>query len=691
MRLSGLSLISFIIISAFVFPVKAQDNAMLDSAAIYSMSLEELMKIKSSGVSSELEKLINSLLEVASKKPLSTRKSPSIVTLITQEEIEKSGARDLIDVLRLVPGLDFGSDVQGVVGLGVRGNWAHEGKILLLLDGQEMNEILYSSLQFGNHFDVSQIKKIEIIRGPGSAIYGGFAEYGVISIVTKNGEDINGVNVSGAYGQMQDAFARRNVSLSVGKKIKDFQFSLAGFTGQGNRSDQKYTDFNGSSYNMSGNSNLNPNNINLGISYKQLSLRAVIDQYNTTSRDNYGTIVSRAYASDFKSYLFELKYDYKPNDKLTITPRFNYKKQLPWNFNGTTDTADASYTVYDKQAERYRGNVTASYDLAKRINIVAGGELFYDVAKLGIDTIPFSNGKSSVNYLNTAFFAQALFKYRIANLILGARVDNNNAFGSAFVPRVGITKKMDKLNLKLLYSNSFRAPGIENINQSYTATIKPEKSQVIELEMGYQLRSNMFITANLFDITTKDPIVYFVDTAVISSGNVDGYKNFEQLGSRGVELEYKIRDTWGYVNLNYSFYTVQNKIKVQDYEVPGKSNLALAFPANKINLNSSINITKNISISPSLSWMSRRYGYASADTSGNALIKEFSPVLLANLFFHFNFANGLKMGIGCYDILNQKFEYIQPYNSGHAPLPGTSREFIVKLSYTLNFKSKSKE
>src|SRR5207253_11346941 len=106
---------------------------------------------------------------------------------------------------RLVPGMDFGVDVEGVVGLGMRGNWAHEGKVLLLLDGQEMNEIMFATTQFGNHVCVDQIEKIEIIGGPGSAIYGGFAEYGVIDIITKGGSDLNGISVTGTYGQMKDA------------------------------------------------------------------------------------------------------------------------------------------------------------------------------------------------------------------------------------------------------------------------------------------------------------------------------------------------------------------------------------------------------------------------------------------------------------------------------------------------------
>lgn len=182
------------------------------------MSLEDLLKLKAHGVPSELEALINSLISVSSKKAINTREAPGIISLITEDDIKNSGARDLIDVLRMIPGIDFGVDIEGVVGLGMRGNWANEGKILILLDGQETNEILYASSQLGNRFPVDLIKRIEIIRGPGSAIYGGYAEYGVINIITKQAEDINGVYASATYGHMQKDFGRKNISLAIGKK-----------------------------------------------------------------------------------------------------------------------------------------------------------------------------------------------------------------------------------------------------------------------------------------------------------------------------------------------------------------------------------------------------------------------------------------------------------------------------------------
>ena len=109
---------------------------------------------------------INVQTTVVSKKAQSTRETPGIVTIITEDEIRNMGAKDLMEVLSLIPSVNFGVDVQGVVGLGIRGLWAHEGKHLLLIDGIEMNETQYGTTQLGNHYPVDQIKRIEVIRGP---------------------------------------------------------------------------------------------------------------------------------------------------------------------------------------------------------------------------------------------------------------------------------------------------------------------------------------------------------------------------------------------------------------------------------------------------------------------------------------------------------------------------------------------
>lgn len=78
-------------------------------------------------------------VSIAGFKATTLRETPGIVTLITAEEIRNSGAKDLLDVMRMVPGFDFALDIQPV--LTVRGNGANEAKILFQVDGQQINDI----------------------------------------------------------------------------------------------------------------------------------------------------------------------------------------------------------------------------------------------------------------------------------------------------------------------------------------------------------------------------------------------------------------------------------------------------------------------------------------------------------------------------------------------------------------------
>lgn len=680
---------SYLMVLALLFVPKGESCAQTDTTArdtldYYEMSLEQLLSIKAHGVPSELEELINSLISVASKKPLSARESPSIVSLITREEIRQSGARDLIDVLRLVPGLDFGADVESVVGLGVRGNWAHEGKVLLLIDGQEMNEVMFATTQFGNHFPIELIKKVEIIRGPGSAIYGGFAEYGVINIVTQQGEDIKGVQVAGTYGQMSKTFGRRNVNLAIGDKKGDFEYSLSGMIGEGNRSDQTYSDFYGSSYDMTGNAALNPAFVNLGLKYKGLSFRAMGDFFGTTVRDGYDYIKSGTYNESFHSFFGELKYEAKLNKDFTLTPRLNFKQQEPWK----TAEVDSTTPAYAKTAQRLTANVSASWNINRYINLVFGGETFTDIAKDNVEESYFSDSTQKVQYYNYAFFAQGLIKTRFVNIILGARYDQHNIYGDAFNPRVGLTKKLNKFHFKVLYSSAFRAPSIENINLSTQTGIKPEKTQVAEIELGYQVTRKSIFTVNFFDITTHNPIVYFYDDANFT----DTYINFGSSGTSGIEAEYRIKAAWGTVGFNYSFYSAAGKNKIADYEVSEDAAALLGFANHKVNLFATWNILPTLSVNVNASIYGARWAYTSIDTAEVSVLEKLDPTALVNVYLRYTLpVKGLSIGVGVYDLLDKRFKFVQPYDGYHAPLPGPSREFVFRLQYDLGFKPKKKK
>lgn len=419
----------------------------------------------------ELQALLNTPITVASQKAMTTRESPGIVSLVTREEILASGARDLMDVLRLVPGFDFGSDVQGVAGPFVRGLWAFEGKLLLLVDGQEFNETRYGTTQFGGHIPVDQIKQVEIIRGPGSAIYGGYAELAVVNVITRQGRDLRGFSATGTLAQGDQGNTQRTLSLAYGDAKDSLEWSLAASVGRMMRSEDAWTSFNGTRE-LKDLSKLNQGFFNFGLKYKDFQARVIHDRYEITDwtffRD-YSPTPMR-----FHGTYVEAKQTFALSDTFQIVPKVSYKSQLPWYYPEDPDQRK-------KETRRTTAGIQALWDPSKTVNLVAGFDTWRDEGRTTTNLL-WSNQETTITYSNYAAYLQALWMMPVGNLTLGARYDHNSQFGSSFVPRFAFTKVWGGTHMKLLASKAFRAPSIENFELA--KNVRPEKTTALELEVG---------------------------------------------------------------------------------------------------------------------------------------------------------------------------------------------------------------
>lgn len=619
---------------------------------------------------------LEQLVTTPSKVKFSQQESPGIVTLITDKEIRAQGANDLIDVLKLIPGISFQSDVQGVVGIGMRGIWGHEGKVLMLIDGQEMNELLYGNLALGGHYDVTQIKRIEVVRGPGSSVYGGFAELGVINIITKNGDDLSGVEANVSAGFYNDSYAHRNISVKAGKKYGNGSFSVLGFVGQNQKSNQTYTDIYGTSTNLKGNSAANPANLNIGAEYKNLSAKVILDAYMMNSKVTYDVLDSVNLPNTFKSINAELKYKYKVNSKLNVVPKVQYINQYPWQNNIAFSTGSAILNT-----QKTLGNIEVDYNPNRKINILFGSETFLQSAQnKELTKSPLFNigNTDYIQNITSSAYVQGTIKNKFANITLGGRYLNNNIFGSAFSPRVAITKAFDDLHFKLLYSEAFKTPTLMNIGLN--KAIKPEHTTVLELECGYKLNSSLDITANIFSVLIKDPIVYE------AIDDRDYFNNKKQTGSLGTEITLKYHtDKWN-INANYAYYNTNGLNQVDNYTIANSRNSVLAFANHTANLNLTYLVNDDFTINNTFSYVGSRYGYKYgsynfADSTAQEL--PIDATLQWNIFVNKNnmFVDGLSIGAGITNLLNQEMYFVQPYNSWNSIYPTFNRSFTIKLGY----------
>lgn len=219
----------FLVPQIFPLPCCAEDDQSLDKSRVDNAGNDNKPAVDSSLFTLEEELALffdeKNLFVTATMHPQTLQAAPAIATIVTAEQIREMGARDLMDVLRIVPGFHVTKGYYGKEEIEVRGIKTPDSeKVKLLIDGHSVNDNYSGGAVWGfDSLTVDHIKKIEIIRGPGSALYGSNAFSAVINVITKTGTDMNGVVVSGGGG----SFKTSKVNLQAGKKVKDLDVAFA--------------------------------------------------------------------------------------------------------------------------------------------------------------------------------------------------------------------------------------------------------------------------------------------------------------------------------------------------------------------------------------------------------------------------------------------------------------------------------
>src|SRR6267154_1732157 len=177
-----------------------------------------------------LEQLGNVEVTTASKEPEQVWRTPAAIYVITQEDIRRSGATSIPEILRLAPGLEVARTDSDHWAVGVRGFGGQFSKsLLMMIDGRSV----YSPLFAGVYWQVQDtlledIERIEVIRGPGGTIWGANAVNGVINIITKSTKDTHGMLVSMSGGNVDQGIAEVRVGGGNGKGF-DYRVYGKGF------------------------------------------------------------------------------------------------------------------------------------------------------------------------------------------------------------------------------------------------------------------------------------------------------------------------------------------------------------------------------------------------------------------------------------------------------------------------------
>jgi iron complex outermembrane receptor protein len=168
-----------------------------------SLSLEDLMKVQ---------------VTTVSKQKQSIGQAPAAVSVISQDDIQRSGLTSIPDLLRLAPGMDVARFNASAWAVGARGfNDVYNNKLLVLMDGRTVFSSTFGGV-FWNAEDyvLQDLDRIEVVRGPGATLWGSTAVNGVIDVVYKDAKDTQGWLVTGIGGNQEQGGAIR-----FGGKIDD--------------------------------------------------------------------------------------------------------------------------------------------------------------------------------------------------------------------------------------------------------------------------------------------------------------------------------------------------------------------------------------------------------------------------------------------------------------------------------------
>jgi outer membrane receptor for ferrienterochelin and colicins len=541
-----------------------------------------------------LEELANIQVYSASKHMQNVSDAPSSVTVITAEEIEKYGYRSLAEILEAVRGFyityDRDYSFVGVRGFGRLGD--SNNRILVLIDGHRINDNVFGEPYLGTEFlvDVDLIERLEIVRGPGSSLYGADAFFAIINVITRKAPQSKGLELvfaPASYGTYQGR-------ATYGAQYHGVAMLLSGtfYNSQGQTLFFPEFDAPATNYGITRNTDYESfQHILVTISLHGFTLQGLF-----SARDKgvptayYGALFNdpRTQNFDYHQYL-DLSYQHTLGSTWDLTARTSYDQarlQAPVAYS--TGLPDGSTTVdtYSFRGNWWDSEVKLSRTFLEKHRITFGTEITDNLRQDQGFYIPAGNSFTAVPASSTiwALYAQDEFAITHAlTLSAGVRYDHYPNFGGTTNPRLGLIYHVTRpTTLKLIYGTAFRAPEPFELTPDDGALfdnnleLQPEKIRSLEGVVEQALSPHFTLSGSVFH--------NWIDNLITLETNpkdgLSAYRNAENASATGVEVELDARMQDGIEGrASYSFTNIaQSGIQPTLPNSPqhlGKVNLSL--------------------------------------------------------------------------------------------------------------------
>ncbi|WP_412480411.1 TonB-dependent receptor plug domain-containing protein [Azonexus sp. IMCC34839] len=615
---------------------------------------------------------------------------PSLVSILTADDIRIYGWRTLSDALRSLQGINVTDDhtyaYTSVRGISQAGDY--RARMQVLIDGIATNENIYGSAPTGSEFplDLGLVERIEIIRGPSASVYGSDSMFGVINVVTRSGQSLRGGEAALSLGSGKAYRLRSSFGGNVGGN--DLLVSFTGYDSSGRSLVFNDTDASGEAQRLHA----------IGAEQGgQLFVRARGSDWRVTlvhsQRDRTIPTASYATIADDKGHteadrysLFDLGKDWQINAKNTLQQRlyaseYGYDGKFPYDYSASGG-ASRLFNV-----DRARGN---AWGLENRLINTAWDKQRWTLGleyransrqdqknyDRGVGCYDSSTGNSSTSaclddrHSSHVFtvYAQDEIQLGTANtLIIGLRHDRVSDSKNFWSPRLGLIHEAGDLGLfKLLYGTAFRTPSPYErayITPSYSygnPDIGPERLKSVEFTWEKRLANLGKLTASAYSMRIEDLVTTNPDTGTVINGS--------PVRANGIEIGYEQR----WKNGLQVRGSLSSQYAASDSGRLDNSPRHMA----KLNLGMPTGIT-GLMAGLESQWIGDRRA-----NNGNERV---APYLLTNLNFSYLPAgNRWEMGLGIYNLFDRR--YTDPV-SPDEPVTGVTRWSMPQLGRTVQLRT----
>ncbi len=477
--------------------------------------------------------------------------APASVTVITGDEIRTFGSRTLGDVLATVPGFyvsyDRSYEYVGVRGFGRPGDY--NARVLVLMDGHPINDLIYNQAPVGadSPLDLEGVERIEIIRGPGGALYGNGAFFAVVNIVTMDGGDLGGGELSAEAGSHGRYGGRGAWGGAIGGE-GSVHVAVSGFNADGE--DLYWPEFDDPATNDGVFENGD------GESVLRLSGRArrggftVAAGYNERTKHvptaEWDMIFNDDGAKVFDSrFTAAAGWEGSLGDRSALRARLSYDRSLyrgdyPYDYADPGDPLDRVVSQDIAEGRWITGSLHLESRVGARHRLLIGG----DVRK-ALRAHQWSADPTDVHLDidervdNAGLFLQDEIRLGDGlSAFAAVRHDSYSSFGGHTTPRLGIVARPARgTTLKLLYGQAFRAPNAyemhyaDGMTQKGNPGLEPEHIRTVELVWEQALSPRVTASLSLY----RNAIHDLIDQVVDPADSLITFANIGEVETTGLE------------------------------------------------------------------------------------------------------------------------------------------------------------